>query len=208
VRPRRRAAGLRAQIIAEGGSLREHLAKIQGVDHVVIDQELREAWLILRADADADAVLAEASASAPDYEARVAVPPERRDRQRVRFVELRRDADGERQVRYTVVLEWAGVEHHGSASGEIGEAVELRTVASAALAALESVADNLGVSLAGVKQLRAFDADLVVVSLYRPGPAPRNLVGVVLAADDSRRATAVAVLAALNRLLGNYLALR
>ena len=86
--------------------------------------------------------------------------------------------------------------------------MELRTISSASLAAIAAlVPHDVKVRLAGVKMVRAFDAEMVVVSLYRPDDEPHNLVGAVVSGDDPRRAAATAVLNALNRLLGNYLAL-
>ena len=123
-------------------------------------------------------------------------------------MELRRNVQPDQQIAYTVTLEWAGSEYSGSVSGEKGDAVELRTISSAALTAIAAlVPHDVKVRLAGVKMVRAFDAEMVVVSLYRPDDEPHNLVGAVVAGDDPRRAAATAVLSALNRLLGNYLAL-
>jgi hypothetical protein len=123
-------------------------------------------------------------------------------------VDVHGDVEPEQRIRFTVTLEWGGSEYRGTASGEQGGALELRTVAAASLdAVLALVPADLQVRLAGVKQVRAFDADLIVVSLYRPDGTPHNLVGVVVTGTDVRRAAAVAVLNALNRLLGNYLVL-
>jgi hypothetical protein len=123
-------------------------------------------------------------------------------------MELRRNVQPDQQIAYTVRLEWAGSEYTGTASGEKGDAVELRTISAASLTAIAAlVPHDVKVRLAGVKMMRAFDAEMVVVSLYRPDDEPHNLVGAVVAGDDPRRAAATAVLAALNRLLGNYLAL-
>jgi hypothetical protein len=142
------------------------------------------------------------------YSITAAYRPERRDRQRVRFMDLRRNIQPDQQIAYTVTLEWAGSEYSGSVSGEKGDAVELRTISAAALTAIAAlVPHDVKVRLAGVKMVRAFDAEMVVVSLYRPDDEPHNLVGAVVAGDDPRRAAATAVLSALNRLLGNYLAL-
>jgi hypothetical protein len=191
-----------------GGSLRERLAAISKVDHVAIDEERREAWLLLSSDGDAPRVEHEARELTGDYTLRVAFQPERRDRQRVRFVDVHGDVESDQRIRYTVTLEWGGKEYRGSAVGEMGEAVELRSIATAALEAITALAPaELQVRLAGVKQVRAFDADLVVISLYRPDATPHNLVGVVVTGSDVRRAAAVAVLNALNRLLGNSLVL-
>jgi hypothetical protein len=192
----------------ESGSLREQLAGIHGVDHVAIDEARRDIWLILRADANHTHVEQDAGPLTDGYSLNVAYRPERRDRQRVRFVDVRREVLADQRVRYNVTLEWGGREFHGTATGEKGDAVELRTIAAASLEAVASIVPSeLHVKLAGVKQVRAFDADMVVISLYRSDESPHNLVGAVVTGQDLHRATAVAVLNALNRLLGNFLLL-
>ncbi|HSJ05243.1 MAG TPA: hypothetical protein VK936_00990 [Longimicrobiales bacterium] len=191
---------------AEAGDVRERLSAIPGVECAVIDTIRREAWLVLRPDGNASTVAQEAAGSASEYAVHLAFRPEQREQQRVRFLGVQRHAESDHHVRFTVTLEWGGTEYTGSASGDRGGAVELRTIAAAALEAVCAVVpDELRIKLAGVKQVRAFDADLIVVSLYRPDTAPHNLVGVVVIGDDMRRAAAVAVLSALNRLLGNFL---
>ncbi|HEX6308620.1 MAG TPA: hypothetical protein VFZ69_10560 [Longimicrobiales bacterium] len=190
-------------------SVRESLAAVDGVEHVMVDADLREACLILRADIDPREVEQAATAAVgEDFRITLAYRPERRDRQRVRFMELQRAVQPDHLIAYTVTLEWAGSEYTGRVAGEKGEAVELRTVASASLTAIAAlVPHEVKVRLAGVKLVKAFDAELIVVSLYRPDDVPHNLVGAVVAGDDPHRAAAIAVLSALNRLLGNYLAL-
>lgn len=194
---------------SETARIRERLTAIDGVEHVFLDTESAAACLVLRADIDPAEVQEEAAAITGDaFSISAAYRPERRDRQRVRFMELKRNVQQDQQIAYTVRLEWAGSEYTGTAAGEKGDAVELRTVSSASLAAIAAlVPHDVKVRIAGVKLMRAFDAEMVVVSLYRPDDEPHNLVGAVVAGDDPRRAAATAVLAALNRLLGNYLAL-
>jgi hypothetical protein len=190
-------------------SVRDRLSALDGVEHVFIDTDVHEICLVLRADVDPHEMEALAGQTAgDDFAITAAYRPERRDRQRVRFMELRRNIQPDQQIAYTVTLEWAGSEYSGTVAGEKGDAVELRTVSAAALTAIAAlVPHDVKVRLAGVKMVRAFDAEMVVVSLYRPDDEPHNLVGAVVAGDDPRRAAATAVLAALNRLLGNYLAL-
>jgi hypothetical protein len=191
---------------AEARDVRERLAAIPGLECVVLDEVRSEAWLVLRPNGNASAVAQEAAGIASGYAVHLALRPEQREQQRVRFLGVQRHAESDQQVRFTVTLEWGGAEYTGSASGDRGGAVELRTIAMAALEAVCAVVpDELRIKLAGIKQVRAFDADLIVVSLYRPDAAPHNLVGVVVTEDDIRRAAAVAVLSALNRLLGNFL---
>jgi hypothetical protein len=191
---------------AEAGDVRERLAAIPGVECAVLDEVRNEAWLVLRPDGNASTVAREAAGIASGYAVHLAFRTEKREQQRVRFLGVQRHTESDQHVRFTVTLEWDGAEYTGSASGDRGGAVELRTIAIAALEAVCAVVpDELRIKLAGIKQVRAFDADLLVVSLYRPDTAPHNLVGVVVTGDDIRRAAAVAVLSALNRLLGNFL---
>jgi hypothetical protein len=187
-------------------SLRERLAAIEGVSRVIVDPDAREACLVLRQNADADAVLAEGeTAAGPDYRIEVAFPPEFRSRERVRFVEIQREAT-EHQVTVHVTLEWGGTHHRASVTGERSAAIELRTAAAATLQALQVfLPENVNLRLGGVKQLRAFDVDLAIVAVHRKGAEPRNLVGAVVTHGDPLRTVAVSVLNALNRLLGNYL---
>ncbi|HEX2167853.1 MAG TPA: hypothetical protein VHG09_11530 [Longimicrobiales bacterium] len=194
---------------SDNASVRERLSAIEGVENVFLDTEIGAACLVLRADVDpADLQEQAEEITADAFTISAAYRPERRDRQRVRFMELKRNIQPDQQIAYTVRLEWAGTEYTGTASGEKGDAVELRTISSASLTAIAAlVPHEVKVRLAGVKMMRAFDAEMVVVSLYRPDDEPHNLVGAVVAGDDPRRAAATAVLAALNRLLGNYLAL-
>ncbi len=69
----------------------------------------------------------------------------------------------------------------------------------------QAVGDKLDVRVIGVKPIHAFDSDLMVVSLMRNDGAPQQLVGAVVAGDDPHASVALAVLSALNRLLGNIL---
>jgi hypothetical protein len=191
-----------------GASLRAALRALPGIDDVVIDDEARVAALILRSDVDPNhmGVMARPLVEPAGYTAACVFRPDQRDRQRVRFVGLQRTEVTDMQAEFRVALEWTGQEYRGEATGERGDALELRTVATATLSAISDIVpEQLDIRLAGVKQIRAFDADLVVVSLFRAGAQPHNLVGAVVAGEDSRRAAAFAVLAAMNRLLGNYL---
>jgi hypothetical protein len=59
----------------------------------------------------------------------------------------------------TVRLEWNDIVHTGSATGERGPAVELKTTAQAALDAIEKVSgQSLSLRIIGVKQIHAFDS--------------------------------------------------
>jgi hypothetical protein len=110
-----------------------------------------------------------------------------------------------------VELEWVdGVKVLGRASGQSSPMGDLRVAAEASLKALESFAGGaLEFELAGIKALRAFDANIVIVALgLKKGEGPQRLLGAYLAESDPVRAAVVAVLNATNRLLGNFIATR
>jgi hypothetical protein len=110
----------------------------------------------------------------------------------------------------TTVLEWRGQLFQANQEGESGPAVELRLAALTTLRALEQVLDGeLTFSLVGIRSLRAFDRDLVVV-LTRSDQevADWPLVGISLVNHTLWHGAALAVLNATNRLLGNYLAVQ
>jgi hypothetical protein len=110
-----------------------------------------------------------------------------------------------------VELEWVdGVTVVGRASGQSSPMGDLRVAAEAGIKALESFAGGaLEFELAGIKALRAFDANIVIVALgVRKGEGPQRLLGAYLAESDPVRAAVVAVLNATNRLLGNFIATR
>jgi hypothetical protein len=201
-----RTTGL--QDVRDDPPLRDQLGAIQGVDRVVVDAEGHVICLLLRPNADADAVQAAAREIArADYCIELAFPLDLRDRQRVRFVDVQRDERSDNVVAIHVLLEWDGTQHRGTAVGERGGPIEVRTAAAATLQALGfMLPKEVPLRLAGVKQVRAFDAEMIVVSVHRTGTDPGNLVGTVIMGSDPMRAAAIAVLSALNRLMGNYLA--
>ena len=126
-------------------------------------------------------------------------------RERVRFDRIERRQERDNQISISVFLEWGGDTFKGESTGERGDAIEIRTAAAATIAALEkAIGSPLDMRLIGVKQVRAFDAEVIVVSLT--GTTDRQkLVGIVVMGEDPRRAAALAVLNALNRTLGNRL---
>ncbi|HEY0304561.1 MAG TPA: hypothetical protein VGC44_06295 [Longimicrobiales bacterium] len=128
---------------------------------------------------------------------------------RIKFSKIERIVERSGNVKLRVSLEWNGEIKVGEASGESGDLLEQRTAATASLNALEAVVgESLGIKLVGVKHVRAFDEELMVVALYRPGPPAQRLVGSVSIDSDPRRAAAVAVLNGLNRILGTFLSVR
>lgn len=191
----------------DNDDLQSRLASVPGVERAFLDSATGQACLLIRPDADsADVLRSAAAAAGPDLLITLALPHDGRERQRVRFVGLRREELFDQQIAIHATLEWDGVEHVGAAQGERGGPIEMRTAAAATLQAItDFIPADIPLRLAGVKQVRAFDAELVVVSVYRTGLRPHNYVGAVVTGDDPLRAAAIAVLSALNRVLGNFL---
>jgi hypothetical protein len=108
-----------------------------------------------------------------------------------------------------VELEWApGSRFRGRSEGQSSPLGDLRIAAEAAMRALEAFSKGeLAFELIGVKMVRAFDANLIIVSLaMRGNPTPTRLLGCYLAEGDIARGAATAVLNATNRVLGNFIA--
>ena len=133
----------------------------------------------------------------------------RRERLRLTHVDARHTSHGYCVVE--VALEWmAGTRVVGRAEGQASTAGDLRIAALAALNALEKFAQGaLSFELTGIKGIRAFDANIVIVSLgVQRGPGPQRLLGSYLAEADPIRSAVIAVLNATNRVLGNYISTR
>lgn len=106
-----------------------------------------------------------------------------------------------------------GTRHSAKATGQSTPLMDFRIVGDAALKALQAaVGPNVHLELQGVKPVRAFDANVVIVSVLarlEGDEKPRRLVGCHLSEDDEpMRSTVVAILGATNRLLGNRIATR
>jgi hypothetical protein len=128
-------------------------------------------------------------------------------RERLRFADFRftRTPDGRCHVE--VALELEGTLVRGVGSGLSSAQVDLRVAAEAALQALETFTERtFGFELIGVKAVRAFDANVIIVSIgTRMGQAPRRLLGVALVEADQARGAVLSVLNATNRVLGNFI---
>ena len=130
---------------------------------------------------------------------------------RVRFKEftLQRLADSRCRARVTLTYTddevWVG-EGEGLAS----QSGELRTAADACVVALsKAIAGKATLELLGVKAVKAFDNNVVIVSMaYTEEGRSQRLVGCYLADIDSARGAALAVLNATNRILGNRFFMR
>ncbi len=137
-------------------------------------------------------------------------PPRLPDR--VRFTEFTLERPPNGRCRARVVLGWQeGDEFVGESEGLGSQAGELRCAAEACVIALtKAVRGELKFELLGVKAVRAFDANVVIVSLALPGEEQaQRLVGCFLTPDaDPSRGAALAVLNATNRILGNRFFMR
>ena len=132
-------------------------------------------------------------------------------RDRLRFVDFSFQRSPSGVCVAEVLLGWHdGSVIKGRAAGQSGPMGDLRLSADAALRALEQFSNHeLHFELIGVKLVRAFDENLVIVSIAMRGdPNPTRLIGADLASNDVNRGDAIAVLNATNRVLGNYVATR
>ncbi|MFN2398603.1 MAG: hypothetical protein ABR543_08165 [Gemmatimonadaceae bacterium] len=133
----------------------------------------------------------------------------KRERLRLADFRFRRTSDG--RCTAEVELEWLdGVRVCGAASGQSSSTVDLRVAADATLRALERFAEqSLVFELIGVKAVRAFDANVIIVSVAtKKGDGPKRMLGSALVEVDTTRGAVVAVLNATNRVLGNFIATR
>lgn len=196
-----------------GALLCERLEAVDGVVRAIVDDNTDVLWLIARPgyeqkplEAAAVEVIRAIGLDASAVQLRVAVHPDSGVRRRVRFEKLERTFDTYGTCRVKVTLEWMDRYFTGEASGETGIGIELRTAAAAALSAVNAVlGGEKGFRLIGVKSMRAFDTDMVVVSIQCEGVEPRHCVGAVMADPDPLHGAARAVLHALNRMIGNFL---
>lgn len=131
---------------------------------------------------------------------------------RLKFSEFSLDRLASGRCRSRVVLNWPdSPDFEGISEGLTSQAGELRCAAEACLLALtKAVQGEIKFELLGVKAVRAFDANVVIVSLALPSQAEgQRLVGCFLTPDaDPSRGAALAVLNATNRILGNRFFMR
>jgi hypothetical protein len=139
--------------------------------------------------------------------ANVTVIPISSRRERLKFSDFSFTRTPSGQCSAEVALEWDNVIYTGRAGGQSSPLGDFRVAAEAALRALDDFAKgDMHFELLGVKHVRAFDSDLLIVSIgLRQGNEITRLVGCYMAETDTRRGAAMAVLNATNRLLGNYI---
>ncbi|MGH7617371.1 MAG: hypothetical protein ACREPM_09105 [Gemmatimonadaceae bacterium] len=131
-------------------------------------------------------------------------------RERLRFADFAFNRAQSGQCSAEVSLEWDGQLHVGRSIGQSSPLGDFRVASEATLRALEDFANGeMHFELLGVRHVRAFDANLLIVSVsLREDSQLTRLVGCYLAETDTRRGAAMAVLNATNRVLGNYIATR
>jgi hypothetical protein len=137
-----------------------------------------------------------------------AVLPFNSRRERLRFADFAFSRTPSGQCSAEVSLEWENSLFVGRSIGQSSPLGDFRVAAEAALRALEDfVKDAMHFELLGIKHVRAFDSNLLIVSIsLRQDEQLTRLVGCYLAETDTRRGAAMAVLNATNRVLGNHIA--
>ena len=106
----------------------------------------------------------------------------------------------ESHVRVSVTLARGRDHFVGNAEGCATETIELRLAATAAMNALAEATGRDGLHLIGIKRLRAFDADTILVVL-RDAARSRRYVGAVAVRTTYLDGAVAAVLNAGNRAL-------
>jgi hypothetical protein len=147
---------------------------------------------------------------ASDVAAVVPLHPLPSRRERLKFADFSFTRTPAGQCSAQVTLEWDDGMYVGRAMGQSSSLGDFRVAADATLRALEDFAkDSMQFELLGVKHVRAFDSNLLIVSIsVRNEGQLTRLVGCYLAETDTRRGAAMAVLNATNRVLGNYMTTR
>jgi hypothetical protein len=193
-------------------AVEDRLMELDGVLHVSMDTRSDDLWVVRDPSYEHGPVelavrnrLAAMGQDPARLTVHITLPAFSGPRRRVRFVRVERVVE-HGLVSVVVHLEWDDVVYTGTATGERGPALELKTTAQAAIEALERLSkQELSVRIIGVKSIHAFDSDLMVASLLRVNGIRQRLVGAVVVKDDPLAAAALAVLSALNRTLGNFL---
>lgn len=131
--------------------------------------------------------------------------------ERLRFRKFALDRLPGSRCKARVELGWTDDDSFvGESEGLASAAGELRCAAEACVMALDrAVRGEVSLELLGVKAVKAFDNNVVIVSLaYQEKGEGQRLVGCFLADVDSSRGAALAVLNATNRVLGNRFHMR
>ncbi|HEX5727133.1 MAG TPA: hypothetical protein VFX98_16770 [Longimicrobiaceae bacterium] len=192
--------------------LRSELEDIDGVQRALIEGPPWEVYLVcdrveqVPTELFVRSILTRHGIPASDAEVRVCHLPAPEPRRRVRFLSARLEVPRSGRAHAEVELEWGGQTYHGELEGESGAALELRLSALATIRTLEGILqERLRFHLVGIKNVRAFDADVIVALVRVEEEEGKHLIGASLVTEDPHRAAALAVLNATNRVLGNYL---
>jgi|SRR6185503_10488088 len=135
--------------------------------------------------------------------------PSHSRRERLRFADFNFTRTPSGQCSAEVSLEWETTMFVGRAIGQSSPLGDFRVCAEAAMRALEDFTrDGIRFELLGVKHVRAFDSNLIVVAIMsRHEASTQRLVGCYLAETDTLRGAAMAVLNATNRVLGDFISI-
>lgn len=194
--------------------LRVSLEGVEGVEHVFVAGPPWRLHLVCsgtaaeRGPLDAEVGVALAHSGFEPGEVAVSVSYAERPeaRRRVRFVDSELEHPRVGWAVSRVSIEWNGSIANGEAEGESNPTYDLRLSAVATVKALQSLVPPAPhFHVVGVKPLRVFDQDLVVVLVRVEGSLDQPLVGSSLVTGGAARSASLAVLNALNRILGNYL---
>jgi hypothetical protein len=130
--------------------------------------------------------------------------PIKSSQERLRFAGFNFARTQSGQCSAEVHLEFLGKTYTGRSIGSSSPLGDLRVSAEACLRALEEYSPEArNLEIFGVKQLRAFDANLAIVSIsYRESRGTVRLLGCYLVDEDVNRGAAIAVLNATNRVIG------
>ncbi len=128
-------------------------------------------------------------------------PETRSPQKRVRFVEARAERQPGSRVRVSVEARFEDRSHVAEAEGIGMETIEIRLAALATLEAIAEVSATPPFRLVGVKQMHAFDADVVLVALRDPDTDGPRYIGAVPVRTTHVAAAAAAVMDATNRVL-------
>lgn len=120
---------------------------------------------------------------------------------RVRFVEAQSERQPGSRVRVSVELAYGSRSHTARVEGIGTDTIELRLAAIAALDSIREVTETPPFRFVGIKRMRAFDADVVLVALMDPEAGGQRYIGAVAVRTTLVAAAAAAVLDATNRVL-------
>ena len=128
-----------------------------------------------------------------------------RSRNRLKFVSLQFENTSDGRQAKVILGMHPDLMYIGTAECSEAAGGELKCAARATVDAVHRAASETEriLELVGARAVKAFDATVVIVSLWaRLGGGKRRLVGSYLAEDGDAKGAAIAVLNATNRLLG------